>query len=298
MKKTLSIILALTTFAGLLSGCRVTVHSPVGLSSFYYENAKHYTVGEASIFDKVDCVEIQWLTGKVTVTAHRENVIRFSEEANLALTDDQSVHFWLDGTTLRIQFCGSDEWNLNGMEKNLTVLLPDELLLKELKINCISANIEVDSVQAQQLNIHTMSGNLEMANCKITKKANFNTTSGMITAEMLGTMEELRVSTISGKASVMAQSIDTIDMDSISGNMLLSIREAPKKINVETVSGGIILILPEDIGMTLGFDTVSGRFFSELSNRPSGKYFVFGDGFCECSVETTSGHLSIQANMS
>lgn len=63
MKKTFSIMLILAVCAGLLSGCRVSVHLPVGLLSFYYDNAERYTVGGADISDTVECVEIQWLSG-------------------------------------------------------------------------------------------------------------------------------------------------------------------------------------------------------------------------------------------
>ena len=296
MKKAFSIMMILAVCAGLLSGCRISVHSPIGLSSFYYDNAEKYVVGGAGIADVVERVEIQWLSGSVKVTAHRENMVRFSEEANLTLTNDNSVHYWLDGTTLRIQFCGSGEWDLNGLEKDLTVLLPEELMLKELKINGLSAEIEVNSIQAEELNLNTVSGDLEAAGCTITESADFDTTSGAVTAEVLGALRELCVSTVSGKVSVTAQRIDTVEMGSTSGALRLSVEVAPDRIDMSTVSGAVSLILPEDTGMTLRFDTVSGRLSSELPGETDGKDSVFGDGTCACSIETTSGDLRIQVN--
>ena len=298
MKKTFSIMLILAICIGLLSGCRVRVHLPVGLSSFYYDNVEKYIVGGASITDTVERVEIQWLSGSVKVAAHKENMVRFSEEANLCLTNDNSVHFWLDGTTLRIQFCGSGEWDLNGLEKDLTVLLPEELTLKELKINGLSAWMEVDSIQAEELNLNTMSGDVDVTGCTITESADFDTTSGAVTAEVLGALRELCVNTVSGKASVTAQRIDTVDMDSTSGALLLSVAETPDRIDMSTGSGAVTLILPEDTGMTLRFGTVSGKLSSELPCKTDGKDSVFGDGACECSIETTSGNLRIQVNSS
>lgn len=93
---------------------------------------------------------------------------------------------------------GSGEWDLNGLEKDLTVLLPEELLLKELKINGLSAEMEVDS---------------------------------------------------------------------ISGTLLLSVGEAPDSIDISTGSGAVILILPKDTGMTLHFSTVSGNFHQSCPVR-------------------------------
>lgn len=218
MKKTFSIMLILAVCAGLLSGCRISVHLPTGLSSFYYDNVEKYVVGGANIADTVERVEIQWLSGSVNVAAHKEDIVRFSEETNRTLTNDNSVHYWLDDTTLRIQFCDSGEWDLNGLKKDLTVLLPEELMLKGLKINGVSAEMEVDSIWAEELSLNTVSGDLEVTGCTITESADFDTTSGAVTAEVLGALRELCASTVSGKASVTAQRIDMVDMDSTSGD--------------------------------------------------------------------------------
>lgn len=296
MKKTFSIMMILAVCAGLLSGCQISVHLPTGLSSFYYDNVEKYVAGGASITDTVERVKIQWLSGSVNVGAHKEDIVRFSEEANRTLTNDNSVHHWLDGTTLRIQFCDSGEWDLNGLKKDLTVLLPEKLLLKGLKINGVSAKMEVDSIQVEELNLNTMSGDLEVTGCKIAESANFDTTSGAVTAEVLGALRELCVNTVSGKASVTAQMVDTVDMDSTSGALLLSVEEAPDRIDISTGSGTVTLILPKDTGMTLRFGTVSGKLSSELPGKTDGKDSVFGDGTCACSVETTSGDLRIQVN--
>ena len=117
MKKLFFTMLILAVCTGLLSGCRISVHSPTVLSPFYYDNVEKYVVGGASITDTVERVEIQWLSGSVNVAAHKEDIVRFSEKANRTLTNNNSVHYWLDGTTLRIQFCDSGEWDLNGLKK-------------------------------------------------------------------------------------------------------------------------------------------------------------------------------------
>lgn len=291
-------MLILAVCAGLLSGCRVSVHLPVGLSSFYYDNAERYTVGGADISDTVECVEIQWVSGSVRVAAHKENMVRFSEEANRTLTNDNSVHYWLDGTTLRIRFCASGEWDLNGLEKDLTVLLPEKLLLKGLKINGVSTEMEVDSIRAEEVDLDTMSGSLEVTGCMVTEKADLDTTSGTVTAQLLGALKALRVSTVSGKASATVQRSDTVEMGSTSGELRLSAEETPKWIDMDTLSGMVTLVLPQDAGMTLRFNTVSGKLSSELPGETDGKNSVFGDGACACSIETTSGDLKIRVNNS
>lgn len=67
MKSIFLIMLILAVCAGLLSGCRISVHSPIGLSSFYYDSAEKYAIGGAGIFDAVERVEIHWFSGSVTL---------------------------------------------------------------------------------------------------------------------------------------------------------------------------------------------------------------------------------------
>lgn len=86
MKKAFLIMMILAVCAGLLSGCRISIHSPTSLSSFYYDNAEKYVVGGSGITDAVERVEICWLSGGVKVAAHKEDIVRFSEEANRMLT--------------------------------------------------------------------------------------------------------------------------------------------------------------------------------------------------------------------
>lgn len=288
MKKILSMALVLVLCAGIISGCRLWV-TPV-----YYENAELYSAGGADISQPVERVEIQWLSGKVTLSACKEKTVRFSEQANRTLTNENTLHYRLDGTTLLLQFCASGCMDFNNLEKELTVQLPEKLALKELTINGTSADLEVGSINAEELNINTVSGPLEVTDCTVTEKADIETVSGSVTARLLGEIKELCVNTVSGNISVAAHRIDTVDMDSTSGELLLSAEETSGKIDADTVSGEVTLILPENAGMTLRYDTVSGDFSSELPGKTEGGLFVSGDGSCECKVNTTSGDLKLQ----
>lgn len=294
MKRTLVAAAVLAVCAGLLGGCGTSVQTSLGPPSFNYENAERYAAGGADISAAVERVEIQWLSGSVRVADHGEDVVRFLEEANRAMTGDESVRCWLDGATLRIQFCKSGARILNGLEKELTLLLPEELMLKELKISSVSAGVSVDSIRAEALKVSAVSGGVEAAGCAIAKSADFDTTSGTVNAELIGSLRELRASTVSGRTSIAAQRIGEVEMESTSGDLLLSVEQTPDRIDVDTVSGAVTLVLPEDAGVTLRYGTVSGSCSSELPGRADGKRTVFGDGACACSVDTTSGNLRIR----
>ena len=141
MKKVIVLLFTAALCAALLCGCRMSVRPASGLSSFRYDHAEQYTAGGAVLSDAVERVEIHWLSGSVAVEAHGEDTISFSEEANRKLTEDDCLYYRLDGTTLLIQFCRSGKWDLNDLQKDLTVLLPEELLLKELEVNSVSAEL-------------------------------------------------------------------------------------------------------------------------------------------------------------
>lgn len=41
------------------------------------------------------------------MSSHKENILSFSEEAKQMLTNEISVHYWLEDTTLHIKYCRS-----------------------------------------------------------------------------------------------------------------------------------------------------------------------------------------------
>ena len=41
------------------------------------------------------------------MSSHKENILSFSEEAKQMLTNEMSVHYWLEDTTLHIKDCRS-----------------------------------------------------------------------------------------------------------------------------------------------------------------------------------------------
>ena len=63
MNKSASLTLALTLCALLLSGCGIHSLPFPGLSTFHHEYPEKYSVGGAAFTDKVEQVEIHWLSG-------------------------------------------------------------------------------------------------------------------------------------------------------------------------------------------------------------------------------------------
>ena len=294
MKKLLVPLFAAALCTTLLCGCRMSLRPSVGLSSFRYDQAEQYTAGGAVLSDAVERVEIHWLSGSVAVQAHGEDTISFSEEANRKLTKDDCLYHRLDGTTLLIQFCRSGKWDLNGLEKDLTVLLPEELLLKDLEIDGVSAEIAAEGVGTEAANLNTISGDIRLTDCIITKLAELDTVSGAVAAELTQPLDSLYAGTVSGHMEVTAPEIGAFHGDTTSGAVFLAVDAAPRELDIETVSGDVTLYLPEEADFALEVDTVSGDFSSELPCAKKDGRYVCGSGTGVYEIDTTSGDIRMQ----
>lgn len=293
MNKSASLALSLTLCALLLSGCGLHIRPSLGLSGINYEHPEKYTVGGAAFTDKVEKVEIHWLSGSVTVTGHRGNEIRFSETANRNLTNDLSMHYWLDGSTLRIQFCRSGKWNLNGLEKELTLQLP-ERLLESLEVDTVSARVNLEGLKMEDLGLDTVSGAVRLRDCQVSDRARVDTTSGSVKAALTGALREWKADTVSGSVELIAPEVKAFDVNTTSGSVSLTAESAPKDLDVDSVSGSVTLCLPADGDFTLDFDTVSGSFSSDLAFKTEGSRRIFGRGTGDYSIDTTSGSVNIE----
>ena len=271
MNKSVSLTLALTLCALLLSGCGLHIRPSLGLSGINYEHPEKYTVGGAAFTDKVERVEVHWLSGNVTVTGHKGNEIRFSEKANRNLTNALSLHYWLDGRTLRIQFCRSGKWNLNGLKKDLTLQLP-ERLLESLTVDTVSARADREDLAVKDLDVDSVSGAVRLRDCQVSDRARVDTTSGAVKAELTAALREWKADTVSGSVELTVPAVGDFDVNTTSGSVNLT----------------------ADADFTLDFDTVSGSFSSELACKTENSRRIFGNGSGDYSIDTTSGSVRIE----
>lgn len=295
MKKSASLALALTLCALLLNGCGLHALPFPGLSAFQYEHPEQYTVGGAAFTDRVEKVEIHWLSGSVTVTGHHGEEIRFSEKGNRNLTNDLSMHYWLEGSTLRIQFCRSGKWNLNGLEKDLALQLP-ERLLESLEVDTVSARVSLEGLAVKDLELDSVSGAVRLRDCQVSDRARVDTTSGSVKAALTAALREWKVDTVSGSVELTVPEVQEFDVNTTSGSVILTAEKAPEDLDVDTVSGSVSLCLPADAGFTLDFDTVSGSFSSELACETESSRRIFGKGQGNYNIDTTSGSVYIEKN--
>lgn len=224
------------------------------LKTYKYADGDEYKAGDTQISDTVKDIEINWVAGKVSIVTYNGDDIVLSEESNGKLSEKQKMHWQLEGNTLRVQYAKSGLFRINNISKDLTVKLPKSLSLDDVNITVVSACVEAEILDADQL----------------------------------------KIVTVSGEVAVDCERVNEVKADAVSGSMVLRFERAPEKIETESVSGNVKIVLPEDAGFKVEFDSVSGSMNSAFSmERKSDDAYIYGDKSCEIDVDTVSGSLML-----
>jgi DUF4097 and DUF4098 domain-containing protein YvlB len=98
---------------------------------------------------------------------------------------------------------------------------------------------------------------------------------------------------VSGNVSYNG-TLNTMDCNTVSANCTLVTGSAPSNLSMDSVSGDLILELPESCGFTADIDSMSGTISSEFETTASGNRHTYGNGNCRISADTMSGDIIIQ----
>ena len=298
-------------------------------SAFSYANAEKYTAGDTVITSPVETLDVNWTEGFVKIEYHSGTGIRVSETSPKPLSENNRLHWWLDGTTLRIQYAKAGinlTWNL---QKTLTVSLPEGTVLKNAGIKATSADITVSDLVAEEVILGSTSGNVTASTVtqKLTAGAtsgdmnirqdsvidsaylhstsgsiactldvatsvNIESTSGGISLAVTDCADSVRMHSTSGNVYADLSSAEKTELSSTSGSITASLG-AFKDLKIDSTSGNVTAALPGEPGLTCSVGTTSGSFSSELELAKNGSTYTCGDGSAACSIHTTSGDVKI-----
>ena len=249
-KKFIATLVAAVLAFGLMAGTTGCAEE-----SFAYDDANKYSVGTAELTGNVTDLEVDWLSGSVNVAYGDVSNVTFSETSEDTLSDDFTIRYWLENTTLHIKYAksGVKLTNVDCPEKDLTVTLPKALSLTSLEIDSVDAAITVTDVSANEVEIETIAGNIN---------ASFD-------------------------------AVQEISLDSVSGNMGLSFKTAPKEGEFKCVSGNVNVKLPENTGFTAEMEKMNGKLFCDFETTKNGNVYTCGDGVNDYEFELVSGDLTI-----
>jgi lia operon protein LiaG len=246
-------------------------------------NDDNYIIGDGEVAkDKVNEIQVNWTAGNVKVVpyvgdATGRDVIFFTEESGTKLKENYEMRYKVDDGVLKIMFAKSNvkfQGLFKSLDKDLTIHVPIGTTFTGLSIDTISANIDLESIQADILDLETISGDIDGA---------------------LLTADSLDAETVSGNIRWTDAKFGNVTVESVSGAINTNFLELPSDIHMETVSGAMTLGFPENEGFEVDYDKVSGNFNCEFNVNINKNMATYKNGESKIKLETVSGDMKILA---
>lgn len=307
--KTAKMITAAVTAAVMLGSLGSCMSFSIGNQ---YANSDKYTAGNRDFSEKISNIDIDWTSGSVNVEYQDSDKVSVSETSDKSLKESEQVHTWLDGDTLRIQFCKAGTNMTGEYNKKLSVKIPKDMQLSSLDLDTASSDYTFDSISADTIDVDSASGNGNIKDCSA-KTFNIDSASGDLVMSQKGSTESIETDAASGGVVITAENVGTIDCDSASGKISITAVEAarfkastssgtitaalsamPGSIDIDTASGDVSLTLPEKPDFTLDFDTGSGDLDSGIAFKKDGNSYISGSGKNKIEIDTASGDLTLK----
>ena len=311
IKKTLIKLAVLAALPICLTGCSANFSMN---TNYIYENGDKYSAGDREISDKVDTINIDYMSGEITMTGEAQDGISIKETSSKNLSEDQKVHTWVDGSTLYVRYCASKKnLDLNNLNKHLEISVPKDVKLENLTVDISSGELSSSNIEVSKIDAEASSGSLSFdgkaddvtaevssgtIDIKLDGKStslDFTASSGNIKAD-IEEADKLVTETSSGNTTVKAAFITDINSTASSGKMNFTLDKAPTVIKMNASSGDITLALPEKSNYTAKVETSSGEFDYELPFEKKGSTYIIGSGEGTMDITTTSGNVKINEN--
>lgn len=263
--------------------------SKISLSNF-----DDFQAGNADFdAEDVSSIEANWISGKVEILYSDTDKITITDSS----TDSDDIMYWnLDNSGNLEIYANEFEFRLisfgnNDSPKNLTITVPKDKHFSDFDINSASADIYADGINANEIDIDTVSGTTEIKELKCSD-ANLNNASGDINI-LCTQVNEFDINTISGNVSISGN-YDDLYVSSVSGKVTADAENENVQIGVETVSGEIEVGLNKDFsGFIAEYDKVSGNFESDFVGTSHDDSFVYGNASASFNFDTVSGNIRI-----
>ncbi len=288
MKRIIAILLTGLLLLSAIGCIRISCSAPIR-----YANADKYTAGNFTYDgEQVKKVEIEWIAGSVKLL-NGTGTLAVSETGSETLSEEKQMHWWIDGTTLKIKFCKSGEqYSITEKEKkDLTVELP---AFVDLDVEIASGKVQAEHMlDLGKLKLETASGGADIPFLSA-KEVKVDSASGGLHFGQVSVSGEFEINTASGGLTVDEINANEIDVDSASGGITLGIAGA-SNIGINSTSGSVKITLSDKkAGARIRFDAVSGDFNTALPVVNSGDIMTIGDGRINMEIKVVSGSVTVE----
>jgi len=220
-----------------------------------YDNADKYSVGNGSVeADTLDSLSIDWIDGSVDVLLYDGTTIEIAEEGSDSLEEKKRVHYYYNKGKLDIQYQKSGnilQFGKTGYNKKLTVRIPRALAenIQSFDGNFVSTAVDLEQITVKDVNIDIVSGDVSLS----------------------GAFDDLEINSVSGNLEVFSSvTPKNAECDTVSGDVELYIPSTSEfRAEFDSVSGDIDcelsydskddgVIRKGDDSNSYEFDSVSG----------------------------------------
>lgn len=218
-------------------------------------------------------IEIEWVAGSITIEPGETDTIQILEAG--ARKESEQFVWRVNADELTIQYTDDTILGIHSIidyGKDLTIKVPADWVGKELKVEAVSAQIDVNALTCTDVDLETVSGECTFTSCIV---------------------DRLSMETVSGNISYQG-SAETIETDAVSASIDAILLTQPKSITMEGVSGDMTITLPDDSGFAVELDTASGDFTSDFPTTVLNDNYIVGDGECQISISGASGDVTIK----
>lgn len=253
--------------------------SPISADSAeHHENEENHDYDSSAqrTSGKIDELSIDWASGSITIRPGDTDEILYEETGDFDSANAMVAK--VSGSKLTIQYCKDGSFLKGGfsfggsLHKDLTITVPRDWVCRELEIDVASADLDIRDLTIQEFDFDGASGRCTLTDCAVGEMS-LDTASGDIT---------------------FSGTLDALDCDSASAKLQLELRNTPRSIDMDTASGSLTMVLPEDCGFTVSLDALSGRFSSDFATTTQNGHHIYGDGSCKINVSSMSGGVTIR----
>lgn len=225
---------------------------------------------------KIREMEIEWVAGSIVIQPADTDEISFREED--VGGSGKSMHWKIQGDKILIQYAEDGKFPLKARmdwkdeTKDLIIEVPVTWQFDSLKVAAAASSLNVRDLSIREMEFDGASGECIFDNC---------------------TVEKLDLDTASGNVRFTG-SLQLLDCDAASADIVLKLTNVPGKLDMDTASGDLDVTLPADAGFTVSMDTLSGDFESDFEFTMRNDNYVAGNGLCRIDVDAMSGDMIIR----
>ena len=285
-----SVVLIAVLVAGLkiTSGSNNIFSDGIVLGGFSaIENSENLKRGNAELSSSdIDSILVEWSNGSVEVITEKTDKITIYVEEGSAKSENDRMHYINDNGTLKIYSRKITGWNFwsDLTSKKLVITVPESKNFEDFKISTASAGAILSNIKAETLSVSTASGNLEISDSE-GNSLNTDSASGNIILSNCN-FEKINSDIVSGVMKIDG-TFSELNANGVSGEIYAQSYNNFNSIEIESVSGGIHITLPETInGIDLDYDTVSGKLESDFPTTST-------SGSPSLDIDTVSGNIEV-----